>query len=179
MAANTTPLLHSSPAGSSDPVARPPAEAKRRSIETLDEVIETGVGSAGPGQLFQVLLVCLAGFFDAQQTFINVFTDADPSWHCTVSTSTCSPLSDPCSLPPGTWIWDRPRRVSVISEWSLECAGSTLTGLPASAYYIGCLVGGLALATLADSALGRKKMLFLSCLGMEVAGLLAAASPNV
>ncbi|CAA6673212.1 unnamed protein product [Spirodela intermedia] len=44
---------------------------------------------------------------------------------------------------------------------------------------MGCLLGGLVLATLADSTLGRKNMLFLSCLAMALSGILTAASPNV
>ncbi|MQL94190.1 hypothetical protein Taro_026844 [Colocasia esculenta] len=186
MADNTTPLLQPYAADPPEPGFRPPPAANRcSSTASLDDMIERCVGSIGSAQLFQAVLVSFAWVFDAQQTFVNVFADAAPSWHCTgahvdAAVGTCSRLlPGPCGLPAGTWAWDRHPHASVISEWSLECAGPYVTGLPASAYFAGCLVGGLALATLADSTLGRKKMLFVSCLGMAVVGLLTAASPNV
>ncbi|KAG8362626.1 hypothetical protein BUALT_BualtUnG0057200 [Buddleja alternifolia] len=77
------------------------------------------------------------------------------------------------------WSWDFPATTSIISEWSLQCAGSIITGLPASSFFLGCLVGGLSLATLADLALGRKKMLVLSSLLMSLTGVLTALSTNI
>ncbi|XP_020255174.1 organic cation/carnitine transporter 2-like [Asparagus officinalis] len=122
----------------------------------------------------------MAWIFDAQQTFINVVTDMGPSWHCThKNDSSCSSAAGPCGLPEGSWSWDQPKHASVISEWSLQCSPPSLIGLPASSYFIGCLVGDLLLATLADSRLGRKKMLVFSCLTMSLAAGLSAASPNV
>ena len=44
---------------------------------------------------------------------------------------------------------------------------------------MGCLVGGLVLATLADSSLGRKNMLFLSCLTMSLSSMLTVYSTNI
>uniref|UniRef100_A0A1D1YN88 H(+)/Pi cotransporter n=1 Tax=Anthurium amnicola TaxID=1678845 RepID=A0A1D1YN88_9ARAE len=168
MADPTTPLLPpSSPKSSSSPAA------------SLDDMIERCVGSLGPAQLLQALLVSLSWLFDAQQTFVTVFTDAPPPWRCTGCGGDHRPPT-PCGLPDGAaWSWDRPAPASVVSEWSLQCAGAALAGLPSSAYFAGCLAGGLLLATLADSTLGRKRMLCLSCLGMASAGVLTAASPNV
>ncbi|KAL1369083.1 hypothetical protein AAHE18_02G170100 [Arachis hypogaea] len=117
-------------------------------------------------QLFQVVLVSFACFFDGQQTFITIFTDAQPSWHCTTNQE-------------DTWSWDEPIKTSIISEWDLECVGSIITGLPASMFFVGSLMGGLVLPTLADSWLGRKKMLFFSCLLMSLSSFLASFSANI
>ncbi|KAH7536663.1 organic cation/carnitine transporter 3 [Ziziphus jujuba] len=154
-------------------------------IPSLDSTIETCIGDLGWPQLFQALLVSLAWLFDAQQTFLSIFTDADPPWHCTDSTTTsinsnCSSFStDVCLLPSDSWAWDLPRHASFISEWGLQCAGSFLTGLPGSSFFMGCLIGGLVLATLADSSLGRKNMLFLGSLVMSLSALCTAFSSNV
>ncbi|KAL5198038.1 hypothetical protein ABZP36_001550 [Zizania latifolia] len=60
-----------------------------------------------------------------------------------------------------------------------QCAGPALVSLPASSFFAGCLAGGFLLTTLADSLLGRKKMLLVSLVAMSVAGVLTAFSPNV
>ncbi|KAL2901771.1 Organic cation/carnitine transporter 3 [Bienertia sinuspersici] len=73
-----------------------------------------------------------------------------------------------------TWAWDAPMEATIISEYGLQCANSFLKGLPASSFFIGCLIGGLVLATLADSWLGRKNMLLLSCLAMSLSGIFTA-----
>ncbi|GLT62418.1 hypothetical protein SLA2020_350580 [Shorea laevis] len=122
----------------------------------------------------------MAWIFDAQQTFISVFTDAHPTWHCTqLGDESCDSVSNICRLPKTSWTWDWPAHTSIISEWSLECAASFVTGLPASSFFMGCLVGGLVLATLADTSLGRKNMLFLSCLTMSISSLLTVFSTNI
>ncbi|ONK74850.1 uncharacterized protein A4U43_C03F10770 [Asparagus officinalis] len=147
---------------------------------SIDDAIESCIGSTGYCQLLQAILVVMAWVFDAQQTFINVFTDADPSWHCTdKNDSSCASAISPCNLPEGSWSWSQPKYASVVSEWDLQCSPPVLVGLPASAYFMGCLIGGFFLATLADSRLGRRKMLVYSCLTMSLAASLAALSPNV
>lgn len=148
---------------------------------SLEEMIERCIGELGWSQFVQAVLVSLAWVFDAQQTFISIFTDAQPTWHCISDDSPCSnsQASSVCRLPGNSWTWDLPAHTSVVSEWSLECAGSIITGLPASSFFVGCLVGGLALSTLADSSLGRKTMLLLSCLVMSTAGLLTVVSTNI
>ncbi|XP_074590769.1 organic cation/carnitine transporter 2-like [Curcuma longa] len=151
---------------------------------TIDDTLESYVdGNCRSSQLLQAIFVSLAWAFDAQQTFISVFTDAEPAWHCTAvtcsSSSSSSSGSTPCGLPPGSWAWDSPAHTSVVSEWSLQCAGSAVVGLPASAYFAGCLIGGLLLSTLADTVLGRKTMLFLSCFTMSLSAALTAVSPNL
>ncbi|KAG4166357.1 hypothetical protein ERO13_A13G126300v2 [Gossypium hirsutum] len=157
-----------------------PAEPKRPP-RSLDETIEGCIGDFGWWQFLQAILVSLAWVFDAQQTFISVFTDAEPSWHCTQGgdESVCNSLSNICELPKNSWSWDWPSQTSIISEWGLECAPSFITGLPASAFFMGCLAGGLALATLADSTLGRKNMLLFSCLMMSFSSIFTVFSPNI
>uniref|UniRef100_A0A0E0LM76 H(+)/Pi cotransporter n=1 Tax=Oryza punctata TaxID=4537 RepID=A0A0E0LM76_ORYPU len=166
----TTPLLAS----------YKPKPAKAPSI---DDAIETYIGATGAGQLFKAIILAFTWAFDAQQVFISVFTDAEPHWHCTAGADPSCSLAvaeaSPCALPPGAWAWDRPAETSVVSEWALKCAGPALVSLPASSFFAGCLAGGFLLTTLADSLLGRKKMLLVSLASMSVAGVLTAFSPNV
>uniref|UniRef100_A0A0D3ENA8 Major facilitator superfamily (MFS) profile domain-containing protein n=1 Tax=Oryza barthii TaxID=65489 RepID=A0A0D3ENA8_9ORYZ len=175
VAATTTPLLTSHEAEPS-----------------IDDVIEAYIGATGARQLLKAMLLAFAWAFDAQQVFMSVFTDAEPPWHCTGvvdaaaaaaadSGSSCSPpaaSASPCALPPGTWEWDRPAETSVVSDWALNC-GPALVSLPASSFFAGNLAGGFLLATLADTHLGRRKMLLLSLVTMSVAAALTAFSPNV
>ncbi|KAK4595052.1 hypothetical protein RGQ29_018699 [Quercus rubra] len=173
--ADSTPLL-SQPNSAESQSTTPPLEKHRPS---LDSSIERCIGVFGWAQFFQTLLVSLAWLFDAQQTFIGVFTDAYPTWHCTTHQHGCDSVSNICYLPKNSWAWDWPSYTSIISEWKLECSSSIITGLPASSFFMGCLVGGFVLATLADSSLGRKNMIFLSCLTMSLSSLLTVFSTNI
>ncbi|KAL4597790.1 hypothetical protein ACB092_11G014200 [Castanea dentata] len=173
--ADSTPLLSQANSAESQSTT-PPLEKHRPS---LDFTIERCIGVFGWAQFFQTLLVSLAWLFDAQQTFISVFTDAYPTWHCTTHPHGCDSVSNICYLPKNSWAWDWPSYTSIISEWKLECSSSIITGLPASSFFMGCLVGGFVLATLADSSLGRKNMIFLSCLTMSLSSLLTVFSTNI
>ncbi|CAO1941593.1 unnamed protein product [Urochloa humidicola] len=168
ISANTAPLLTSH---------------KQAKGPTIDDTIENYMGTTGVMQLFKAILLAFAWAFDAQQVFISVFTDAEPQWHCTgASPATCSPAAppaSPCGLPAGSWAWDRAADTTVVSEWALKCAGPALVSLPASAFFTGCLAGGFLLTTLADSLLGRRKMLLTSLVSMSLAGVLTAFAPNV
>nr|TKV95750.1 hypothetical protein SEVIR_9G382500v2 [Setaria viridis] len=134
-------------------------------------------------QLLKAVFVVFAWAFDAQQVFISVFTDAEPLWHCVGSAGnsscTTAAVATPCALPRGMWAWDRPAKTSVVPEWALQCAGPALVSLPASSFFAGCLAGGFLLTTLADSLLGRKKMLLVSLASMSIAGVPTAFAPNV
>lgn len=155
--ADPAPLLppHSPSANQSGVAAKKPLPTSG------DDTLETYIGGNSSSQLLQAIFVSFAWAFDAQQTFINVFTDAEPAWHCTdPGDAFCSSASSTCGVAPGAWAWDQPAHASVVSEWGLQCAGSAVVGQPASAYFAGCLAGGFLLATLADSVLGRKNMLF-------------------
>ncbi|GER37551.1 organic cation transporter-related family protein [Striga asiatica] len=157
------------------PPAAAPAAAKHHPCP-LDDAIEHYIGDINRTQISHFALVSFAWFFDAQQNFITIFTDAFPKWSCT---KPCQVETNMCRLPETSWSWDSPACTSTVSQWSLQCAGPIIRGLPASSFYLGCLIGGLGLATLADSRLGRKNMLALSCLVMSVFGCLSAASENI
>ncbi|KAH0469977.1 hypothetical protein IEQ34_001535 [Dendrobium chrysotoxum] len=88
-----------------------------------------------------------------------------------------------------TWIFDsqqnfvnsfsKSHKISTIFDFSLECSSPILDALPASSFYVGCLVGGISLATLADSRLGRKNTLIFSSFIMSLTAALTAFSPNL
>ncbi|KAI4323283.1 hypothetical protein L6164_022901 [Bauhinia variegata] len=176
--ADSTPLLSQPNSTESEPA--PPQLDKHH--PSLSSTIEHCIGDFNLSQFLQALFVSLAWAFDAQQTFISVFTDAEPPWHCTqLGRESCNSAtsSNICDLPKSSWAWVQPTHSFIISEWALECSSSLITGLPASSFFMGCLVGGIVLATLADSSLGRKNMLFYSCLLMSFSSLLATLSPNI
>ncbi|XP_051133603.1 organic cation/carnitine transporter 3-like [Andrographis paniculata] len=163
---------------------RPTAAAAQPPRLSLDDAIEYCIGGFGWRQFVRATLPLFAWFFDAHQIFITIFTDAPPKWTCRNSTlhgggGVCTADSNPCHLPEGSWSWELPPHASIVSEWSLQCAGTIISGLPASAFLVGSLVGGILLTTMADSFLGRKNSLVLSCLLMSTTGLLATVSPNI
>ncbi|XP_056175274.1 organic cation/carnitine transporter 3-like [Syzygium oleosum] len=175
MANSTSPLLSKS---DSSELEIPDADATQPNL--LDELVEWCIGGLDSRQILQAMLVSLAWFFDGQQAYISDFTDAEPTWHCTgTANTTCDSSSDVCDLSDSSWAWDGPAYKSIISEWALECANYFITGLPTSCFYLGCLIGGFAFATLADSSLGRKNLLVLSCLIMSLAALATSFSPDV
>ncbi|KAJ0042419.1 hypothetical protein Pint_17143 [Pistacia integerrima] len=165
----------------STPILSESKTAELKCPLSLDDTIERYIGAFSWNQLLQAVLVSVAWIFDAQQSFISVFTDAEPLWHCTqLGDEFCNPiLSNVCQLPRNSWSWDFPVNTSIISEWGLECASLFVKGLPASSFFMGCLAGGFILSTLADSFLGRKNMLFFSCLMMSVSCLLTILSTNL
>ena len=63
-------------------VAEPENSAVDESQPSLDSVAERVIGDFGWTQLVQSTLVLLSRFFDAQQTFISVYADSEPAWHC-------------------------------------------------------------------------------------------------
>ncbi|KAI4323276.1 hypothetical protein L6164_022896 [Bauhinia variegata] len=146
--------------------------------ESLDEFIEQSLGHFGWKHFIQSILVSLSLFFDSQQAFIGIYSDANPTWHCTNSTI-CSLDSDICKLPKSAWSWDGPSSMSIISQWGLECANSFISGLPQSSFFMGSFIGGILLATAADSSLGRKNLLFLSCFLMSLTSMAIVFSTNV
>ncbi|XP_065854758.1 organic cation/carnitine transporter 2-like [Euphorbia lathyris] len=165
MADSTTPLLSQSKKNSDSP--------------SLDETIEHYLSDFNLTQLSIAIFVSISWFFDAQQTFISVFSEAEPKWHYKKTSPFSATIADLCKLPADSWEWDKPNYTSVISEFQLQCSNSLLRSLPASSFFFGCLAGGFLLATLADSCFGRKNMLFLSCLMMGVSSLLTVFSPDI
>lgn len=177
----TTPLLvvppDSDSANENDPQTASFISFNNRPPPSLDSVIERVTGNSGFAQFLQAVVVSLAVIFDGQQSFISVYADAEPAWHCTAST--CSSASSICQLPTSSWAWERPAFATTISDFNLQCSSSLLSGLPATSFFFGCLLGGFILSSLADSSLGRKNLLFLSCLTMSFAALLTSFSTNV
>ncbi|KAJ6864310.1 hypothetical protein NC651_034991 [Populus alba x Populus x berolinensis] len=135
---------------------------------SLDSVVERVIGDFGWTQLVQSTIVLLSRFFDAQQTFISVYADSEPAWHC-INNGICN----------SSWAWNGRTYKTIISDWDLECASSFIKGLPASSFFLGCLLGGCVLGTLAYTSLGRKNLLTLSCLTMSIASLMTFFSTNV
>lgn len=153
-----------------------PLVSKAEQYSSLEETIEDCIGDFGWIQFLHVVLVSFVWTFDAQQTFISIFTDAQPTWHCLPGYS-CN--SNICLLPKNSWSWDRPIHASIVSEWSHECDSSLIIGLPTSSFYLGTLVGGFILVSLADSSFGRKNTMLLSCMVMSISGLLTTLSTNI
>ncbi|KAI4323280.1 hypothetical protein L6164_022899 [Bauhinia variegata] len=147
-------------------------------LESLDEIIEQNLGHFGWKHFIQSILVSLSLFFDSQQAFIGIYSEANPTWHCTNCTI-CSLDSDICKLPKSAWSWDGPSSMSIISQWGLEYANSFISGLPQSSFFMGSFIGGILLATAADSSLGRKNLLFLSCFLMSLTSMAIVFSTNV
>ncbi|GER47073.1 organic cation transporter-related family protein [Striga asiatica] len=84
-----------------------------------------------------------------------------------------------CRLPEGSWSWNSPVHSSTVSQWALQCASPIVHGLPALSFFLSCLINCPAPSMLADSSLGQKNMLALSCLIMSVFGCLTVFSVNV
>lgn len=149
---------------------------------SVEEVIEGSLGKMNCAQMMQAIFASILPLFDNQQTFISVFTDAQPVWHCTKDDQTsnsCSRKTNICSLSRSVWAWNGNKHSTIISDWDLQCANSFVKGLPATSYFVGCLLGGFLLASLGDSSFGRKNLLCLSCLIMSLASLASAFSPNI
>ncbi|KAJ4803640.1 Organic cation/carnitine transporter 3 [Rhynchospora pubera] len=148
-------------------------------LPPLNPSVDQSTNQATMLQLLQSIVVAAAWFIDGQQTFITVFTDADPDWKCLDPVDPmCKSASSPCGLQPGSWAW-YPAGTSIVSEWGLECADKILLSLPASAFFAGCVFSSLITSTLADSVLGRKLLLVLSCLVMSLGGAATVLSPNI
>ncbi|KFK42345.1 hypothetical protein AALP_AA2G244200 [Arabis alpina] len=147
---------------------------------TFGEIVEQSLSDFEWSQFLQILLVGLALTFDSQQIFITVFTDAYPTWHC-LDHTICNPTtSDICEIPRSAWDWDGGfKGKSVISEFELECSSSFFRGLPTSTFYVGSIVGGVFLAMIPDSFLGRKQLLFFSTLAMSLTGISIFFSSNI
>ncbi|KMT02668.1 hypothetical protein BVRB_9g203450 [Beta vulgaris subsp. vulgaris] len=174
-------------------VARPVEEAAGQDqvlpSVSIDDMIEQSIGRINATQILQAILTSLPPLFDSQQTYISIFAHAQPTWHCTGSNTnsnsnsniSCSSNnnSNICRLSKSEWAWDSLNvHTSIISEWDLECASSFITGFPTTCYFVGCLLGGLVLATLGDSSLGRKNLLCISSLVMSLAALASSFAPN-
>lgn len=157
---------------------------------TVDEVVEEYVGSFGFSQLLHVFLVSIPWIFDAQNTLVTIFTDAQPAaaWRSctttTTATSTCNvgdvvSTSSVCGLVAGSWEWVGGNKTSTIAEWGLICDRKFLAALPTSLFFIGSLLGSGFYGWIADALLGRKKTVVLSCILASITAFLTSLSPNI
>ncbi|KAK6925397.1 Major facilitator, sugar transporter-like [Dillenia turbinata] len=157
--------------------------------KTVDEVVEDHVGALGVSQVMHVLLVSLALIFDSQTTLVTIFTDAQPTaWRCkeehapsyTACVAAASLGADGvCGAPLGSWDWVGGSRSSTIAEWGLVCDRKFLAAMPASLFFLGSLLGSFMYGKLADSWLGRKKAMLVSCLLTSITSFITSLSPNV
>ncbi|AES99605.1 organic cation/carnitine transporter [Medicago truncatula] len=172
------------------PESRSNIEQENKPRLSWDVIIEKSLSNFGWMDFLQAVLVAIAMFFDAQQSFGHhlctigipiIYTDNYPKWHCTNTNtnSSCSSSSDICKLPRSSWSWDTHSSNTIISYWNLECASTFVIGLPQSSFFTGCLLGSSFLAALADSSFGRKKVLIFSCVSMSITSMLIILSTNV
>ncbi|KAK3232374.1 hypothetical protein Dsin_004255 [Dipteronia sinensis] len=142
----------------------------------FEELIEQNLKGFGWAMFFQAILIGLPSVFDSQQSFISIYTDAIPTWHCINNGSTvCNSkrFADICKLPTSDLVWDEIPSKTIVSEWGLQCSSVFLRGLPASSHYAGTMLGVFLLASLADSWLGLKKLLLFSCLTIVMIAVVA------
>uniref|UniRef100_A0A7N0UGD9 Major facilitator superfamily (MFS) profile domain-containing protein n=1 Tax=Kalanchoe fedtschenkoi TaxID=63787 RepID=A0A7N0UGD9_KALFE len=149
-----------------------------------DELIQQTLdGGVSWFQIIQILLVSSTRVFDGQQTFIPVFVEAIPEWHCKLKTggAPCSSdTRDICRNDPSSWDWKAASASSsIISEWNLQCKNPILMGLGASSFFAGCLLGGLLFPPLSDTKVGRRHILFISSLSMSVASLTTISATSI
>lgn len=85
-------------------------------FQSLNKMIEQSLGAFNWAQLFQSIVVSLAWVCDGKQSFISVYTDAQPAWHCTTNSTTCSPTSFTCALPSSAWAWNGPASKTTIYQ---------------------------------------------------------------
>ncbi|KAK6230752.1 hypothetical protein QUC31_002270 [Theobroma cacao] len=90
---------------------------------TIDDIIEESLESFGWAQAFQSILVAFASLFDAQNSFISVFTNAQPTFHC-IDNTLCNSSSNICEIPKFAWALSDRASKTIISEWELQCSSS-------------------------------------------------------
>ncbi|KFK41759.1 hypothetical protein AALP_AA2G168500 [Arabis alpina] len=145
---------------------------------TVDEVIEQHIGPLGLAQILHALLVSIAWVFDAQTTLVSIFSDAQPAARLVATGAIVEGLSL-CGLSNGEWEWVGGKTDTVVAEWNLICQHKFLVALPSTLFFIGSLFGSGVYGYLADSWLGRKKTLFISCILTFVTAFAISFSPNV
>ncbi|KAJ0255693.1 Organic cation/carnitine transporter 1 [Hirschfeldia incana] len=145
---------------------------------TVDEVIEQHIGALGFAQIMHALLVSIAWTFDAQTTLVSIFSDAQPAARL-LATGAVVEGSLMCGMSTGEWEWVGGKSDTIVSEWDLICQHKFLVALPSTLFFIGSLFGSGVYGYLADSWLGRKKTLFLSCVLTFVTALAISFAPNI
>ncbi|CAI5485321.1 unnamed protein product [Closterium sp. Naga37s-1] len=160
-------------------------------ILTVDGVLQKYVGELGPCQIRHAVLVACAWSLEALFTFIIIFTERMPAWHCTAPSCVGKTLCqvdaeqqrDMWQQKAGqqenaTWQWSEPTSVSVVSEWGLICGQQALLAWIDSGYFMGYCAGSCFFAFLSDGPLGRKRTLLLASLLASLLTTLTALTPS-
>ncbi|CAI7899671.1 unnamed protein product [Closterium sp. NIES-53] len=158
---------------------------------TVDGVLQKYVGELGPCQIRHAVLVACAWSLEALFTFIIIFTERMPAWHCTAPSCFGKTL---CQVDAeqqlatwqhqasqrenATWQWSEPASVSVVSEWGLICGQQALLAWIDSGYFMGYCAGSCFFAFLSDGPLGRKRTLLLASLLASLLTTLTALTPS-
>ncbi|XP_055987645.1 organic anion transporter 3 isoform X1 [Sorex fumeus] len=173
---------------------------------TFSELVDR-VGSMGPFQLLNMVLLGFPILGMANHNLLQIFTAITPAHHCRPPPNASSgpwvlPTDpngkpEPClrflyppnaSLPNDTqaatepcldgWVYDISTTDSIVTEWDLVCHSNKLKEMAQSIFMAGILVGGLVLGDLSDR-FGRKPILTGSYLLLAAGGSGAAFSPTL
>ncbi|XP_002925398.1 solute carrier family 22 member 8 [Ailuropoda melanoleuca] len=165
------------------------------------------VGSKGPFQFLNMVLLGLPVLGLANHYLLQIFTAATPAHHCrpppNASTGpwvlpkgpngkpeTCLRFIYPpnASLPNDTqgatepcldgWAYDPSTADSIVTEWDLVCDSNRLKEVAQSVFMAGTLIGGIVLGDLSDR-FGRKPVLTCCYLLLAASGSGAAFSPSL
>ncbi|XP_027974225.1 solute carrier family 22 member 8 [Eumetopias jubatus] len=165
------------------------------------------VGSKGPFQFLNTILLSLPILGLANHYLLQIFTATTPDHHCrpppNASTGPwvlpkglngkaekCLRFIDPpnATVPNDTqgatepcldgWAYDLSTADSIVTEWDLVCESRRLKEVAQSVFMAGTLIGGIVLGDLSDR-FGRKPILTCSYLLLAASGSGAAFSPNV
>ncbi|MFQ6638204.1 hypothetical protein Gotur_012528 [Gossypium turneri] len=123
------------------------------------------------------MLVSFAWVFDSQNTFVTIFTDAQPS--VVVGGNKGQSAGHVCGLPAGSWEWIGGNSASTIAEWYLICHRKFLAAIPTSLFFIGSIIGFAFHGRLTDVWLVRKKTLLLACILTSTTTFLTSLAPNI
>ncbi|KAK8706534.1 hypothetical protein V6N13_050095 [Hibiscus sabdariffa] len=189
LAAEAVPVAGGGGGGEREEVA---AATERTREISVDDVMDRSLGIF---QLIHVLLASFAWVFDAQNTLVTMFTDAQPSeWRCrslenaSISSSWCmnntgsgskAQPSHVCGLAAGTWEWVGGNTTSTVAEWNLICDHKFLAAIPTSLFFIGTILGCVLYGRLADVRLGREKTLLVACILTSITAFSTSFSPNI
>ncbi|XP_045649678.1 solute carrier family 22 member 8 isoform X3 [Ursus americanus] len=165
------------------------------------------VGSKGPFQFLNMVLLGLPVFGLANHYLLQIFTAATPAHHCRPPPNASTgpwvlpkgPNGKPemclrfiyppnASLPNDTqgatepcldgWAYDLSTTDSIVTEWDLVCDSNRLKEVAQSVFMAGTLIGGIVLGDLSDR-FGRKPILTCCYLLLAASGTGAAFSPSL
>ncbi|XP_004682753.1 PREDICTED: solute carrier family 22 member 8 [Condylura cristata] len=173
---------------------------------TFTELVDR-VGSNGPFQILNMVLLGLPILGMANHNLLQIFTAVTPTHHCRPPPNASAgpwvlPTSpngkpEPCLrfvYPPNAslsnstqvatercldgWVYNISASHSIVTEWDLVCSSNKLKEMAQSIFMAGILVGGLVLGDLSDR-FGRKPVLTFSYLLLAASGSGAAFSPTL